>query len=252
MSAPVVCTIGTSDPWNAAGIGLDVLALHECGAYPVCVTVGTSAQNAAGIALARPVAPELVVAQFDALADAGIAAYRIGAMLDATTVALVASRVSRSGVPIVYDPALGASGGGRFGDDATLDSIRERLVPIVTIVTPNLAEAAALAGFPVDDRDAMEAAARALVARGARAALVKGGHLAGDPSDVLVDASGTRAFSAERLSGSLRGTGCLLAASLAAALARGDALDAAVAVARAFVRDKIVRGTDRGGMRTAY
>jgi len=253
VSAPLVCSIGASDPWNAAGVGLDVRALDACGARALTVVCGVTAQDRHGVHAAAPVAASLVAAQFDALAEAPVAAYRIGALLDPASAAVVAERLAGADVPVVYDPVLGPSGGGGFADDATRACLIERLLPVCTLVTPNLAEAAALTGVRrIADRDGMERAGRALVALGARAALVTGGHLPGAPLDVYVDAHGSRDYAAPRLALELRGTGCLLACALAAWLARGASTHDAIERARAFVRERIAAGVERGGMRTAY
>ncbi len=252
MIRSVVCSVGTSDPWNAAGLGLDILALAECGAYPVTVIAGVTAQDRSGVHAQLPIPAELVRAQLAALADAGIAAYRIGALLDVATVGAVAGHVARDRAPVVYDPALAPSGGGRFGDEDVVAALRERLVPLASIVTPNLTEAAQLTGRRVEDVATMEEAGRALVAMGAHAALVKGGHLGRSACDVLVDDDGTRLYEARRLPGTLRGTGCLLAAALAAELARRTPLREAVATAREFVREKLANGHERGRMQLAY
>jgi hydroxymethylpyrimidine kinase/phosphomethylpyrimidine kinase len=253
VNAPLVCSIGCSDPWNAAGVGLDVLAIAACGARAVTIVAGVTAQDRHGVHAAAPVAASLVAAQFDALGGAPIAAYRIGALLDAASAAVVAERLADANLPVVYDPVLGASGGGTFADAATLVTLIERVLPICTLVTPNLSEAAALTdGRTLANRDDMERAGRALVALGARAALVTGGHLPGTPLDVYVDAHASRDYTAPRLAPGLRGTGCLLAAALAAWLARGATAHDAIERARAFVRERIAAGVERGGMRTAY
>jgi hydroxymethylpyrimidine kinase/phosphomethylpyrimidine kinase len=251
---PVVCSVGATDPWNAAGLGLDLLALAACGAYGVTVVAGVTAQDRAGIAARQALPADLVAAQFRSLREAGIAAYRVGALLDAATVAVVAGELGRTARPAVVDPVFAASGGGAFGDAAARAAFVRDLIPRATLLTPNLAEAALLTGVPaVTDLDGMEAAGRALVLAGARAVLVKGGHLAGAAVDLLVDGDGpATAFEAPRLPGSLRGTGCLLACAAAAALARGEPLVAAVAFARGFVRERFAAAHERGGMRTAY
>jgi hydroxymethylpyrimidine kinase/phosphomethylpyrimidine kinase len=253
MSAPVVCSIGATDPWNAAGLGLDIRALAELGARPVTVVAAVTAQDRRGLAAVAAVAPDLVRAQLAALADAEIAAYRIGALVDAATVGVVAAHVRDAGVPVVYDPVLAASGGGSFVDGATLAALADVLLPAVTLVTPNLDESVAFVGGPpIGGVEAMERAAFELVMRGARAALVKGGHLRGEPVDVLADAEGFARFEGPRLAGSLRGTGCLLACALAASLARNVPLRDAVARAREFVRARIAHGIHVAGMRLAY
>jgi hydroxymethylpyrimidine kinase/phosphomethylpyrimidine kinase len=249
----IVASIGTTDPWNAAGLGLDVLALAECGVHPVTVVAGVTAQDRNGIAARHAVPPDVVVAQLHALRDAEIAAYRIGALLDVATLDVVGAHVAAAGVPAVYDPVLSASGGGDFAGPAFARAMLERLVPHVRLLTPNLDEAARLTGMPaIENVDAMEAAGRALCALGTHAVLVKGGHLAGAAVDVLVVGDATTVFESPRLPGSLRGTGCLLACAVAARLAHGDSLAEAVAFGRAFVREKFATARRVGGMNLAY
>jgi hydroxymethylpyrimidine/phosphomethylpyrimidine kinase len=181
------------------------------------------------------------------LREARIAAIRIGALAGAAAVDTVAALVAGARVPVVYDPVFGATAGGRFADDATVAAIRTRLLPAVAICTPNLAEAGELAERAVsENEDEMLAVARALRTLGCGAALVTGGHLRGDPVDVLADAAGDERYRGARLGTSMRGTGCVLSASLAAELARGVSLRAAVETARAFVRAKIA-GAFRAG-----
>jgi hydroxymethylpyrimidine/phosphomethylpyrimidine kinase len=291
---PVVCVIGTTEPWSAAGLGLDLRALVELGAHPVFAVAAVSAQDAGGVRALYPLPIALLRAQLDALSAAPIAAFRIGALPTADHAREVSAWLAAAGVPSVYDPALAASGGGALttGDAATTDaaassghsaragdaattgaaaragdaattgaavSVAWSLVPYVDVITPNLAEAELLLARPVRDPEAMRAAARELCARGARAVLLKGGHLAaeanaavaGAVTDVLCDAQGLREFSAPRLAGELRGTGCLLADALAVGLARGEPLFEAVTAARAYVRRKIETGFTLGGMRLA-
>lgn len=255
----VVASIGTTDPWNAAGLGLDLRALADLGATGVTVTAGVSAQDRDGIHAVETMPAALIAAQFAALADAGVAAYRIGALADAVTVRAVAGALAGTTVPIVYDPVLGASGGGSFADPGTRAVIVSHLLPLVTVVLPNLREAGLLLGITEPRTIAeMTAAGRALRSAGASAALITGGHCGDDAdgasaiTDVLVDAHGTTTFSDGRLPYELRGTGCLLAIAVATALARGATLRQATPFARAFVRTKISNGRVRGGMRMAY
>ncbi len=191
-------------------------------------------------------------AQLTSLVDADIAAYRIGALLDSATVEVVAGFLKTVRVPVVHDPALRASGGGRFGTDETIGALRDLLLPVVTVVTPNLGEAEQLTNLRAHDFVTMQSAARELVRLGAGAALVKGGHLPERVYDVLIDAGGVQLFDTDRLPGTLRGTGCLLAAALAVALARGLPLREAVANARAFVSKKFSNARERGHMHCAY
>jgi hydroxymethylpyrimidine/phosphomethylpyrimidine kinase len=180
---------------------------------------------------------------------------------------------SYPGVPVVLDPVLAASGGDALADDATRRALRDALLPLATVVTPNLGEAGALLEREVGDVAAMEDAGRALVALGARAALVKGGHLVGDPVDVLVERHGdgdgdgdgggdareggagegvrVRRLVSDRVAGELRGTGDLLAVTIAAGLAGGVPVGEAVERARERVRAAIARGVAFAGTRVA-
>lgn len=255
MIEPVVCSIGCSDPWNAAGVGLDITALRACATRPVTVVAGVTAQDRRGLHSAAAVAPELILAQLDALGEAGIAAVRIGALLDTASVEAVAGWLERTPVPAVYDPVIGPSGGGTFAAEPVLAAIGRRLMPLVTLATPNFAEALVLAGRADVEpgSEAMEGAGRALVARGAQAILVTGGDLAGAAIDVLVDADGTVVFEGARFPGTMRGTGCLLTCGIAAALARGRPVRDAVVAGRAFVRERFeASAIQRGGMRLPY
>jgi len=245
-----VCAIGTTEPWSAAGLSLDVRALAELGAHPVIVVAAVSAQDASGVHALYALPLEVVRAQFDALGGAAIAAFRIGALPTQAIADEVARRLAASAAPGVYDPVLSASAGGALVADDAL-ALAWSVIRRARVVTPNLREAELLLGRPVRDALQMRAAAAEFVARGARAALVKGGHLAGEALDVLCDGSLTRDFSAPRFDRELRGTGCLLADALALGLARGADLAQAVESARAYVREKIERGVLLGGMRIA-
>jgi hydroxymethylpyrimidine kinase/phosphomethylpyrimidine kinase len=246
---PVVCAIGTSEPWSAAGLALDVRALSELGVYPVLVIAAVSAQDGAGVRALHEIPRDVLEAQFRALESAPIAAYRIGALPSLASAHVVAAHASAADVPIVYDPALGASAGGALGTDGV--EVARLLTARASLVTPNLSEASAMLGSVVTNVAQMHAAARALVELGAAAALVTGGHLPGEPVDVLCDAEGTFEFTGPRLPQTLRGTGCLLADAVAAQLSRGRALRAALEFARAYVRGKLANGLELGGMRVA-
>ncbi|HTJ28133.1 MAG TPA: PfkB family carbohydrate kinase [Candidatus Limnocylindria bacterium] len=252
LTPAVVATVGTTHPLAFAGLAFAVLALAADGVRPVCVVAGVSAQDATHVLARSAVDAATIGAQFAALREAHVAAFHVGALLSAGAVRAVAEGLAAyPGVPVVVDPVFAATGGDALADDATRAALRETLIPRATLVTPNLDEASALLGERIDELDAMHAAARAFVALGARAALVKGGHLRGDAVDVLADDARTRELAAPRLPGALRGTGDLLASTIAAALARGATLDAAVDRARARVRDAITRGVAFAGTRVA-
>ncbi len=247
---PIVCTIGTTDPWNAAGVGLDIRALEENGARAVVVVAGVSAQDARGIAALHALPPETIAAQFAALRDAPIGAYRVGA-LPGASIAAVASALRGIGAPLVYDPVISATLGGRFVTDAEVGAIVAELIPLATIVTPNCDEARILTGLErCNELGTMTEAAHALVTLGAHSALVTGGRLAGRAFDVFFDGE-REVFEHPAVAAAMRGTGCLLAAALAAGLARGAKVRDAIAAARAYVRRKLESARELGGMRVA-
>jgi hydroxymethylpyrimidine kinase/phosphomethylpyrimidine kinase len=248
----VVATVGTTHPLAFAGLTFAMLALAADGVRPVCVVAGVSAQDAAHVHALHAVPVAVIHAQFDALRGAGIAAFHVGALVSADAVRAVADALARyPGIPVVVDPVLAASGGDALADGATAAALRDALFARATLVTPNLDEASALLGRAVTDVAAMRDAAHALVALGAGAALVKGGHLAGNAVDVLANGASVRELRAPRIAHVLRGTGDLLAVTIAAGLARGATLTDAVERARARVRDAIVHGVPFAGARVA-
>ncbi|MEO7039444.1 MAG: bifunctional hydroxymethylpyrimidine kinase/phosphomethylpyrimidine kinase [Candidatus Elarobacter sp.] len=241
--AAVVATVGTTHPLAFAGLGFALLALAADGVRPVCVVAGVTAQDADRVSARTPLDAPAIRAQFDALHAAGVQAFHVGALLSAGAVHAVVDGLARyPGVPVVVDPVLAASGGDGLADEAARVALRDALLPCATLVTPNLGEAGLLLDRDVRDVAAMHDAARLLVGLGARAALVKGGHLSGDAIDVLADGVTTTAFRSARIDGTLRGTGDLLAVTIAASLARGDDLHAALERARRRVADAIADG----------
>ena len=144
---PVVCSIGTLDPWNAAGLGLDVKTLDRCDVRPVTVIAGVTAQDARGIYAAEALSPGIITAQHAALQGANVCVYRVGALLSVESVQTVAQILAESAAPSVYDPVIRASGGGSFASSAVVHAMCRELIPLVSLVTPNLDEAEALCGF---------------------------------------------------------------------------------------------------------
>jgi hydroxymethylpyrimidine kinase/phosphomethylpyrimidine kinase len=248
----VVCAVGTTEAHLAVGLGVDLRVLVECGVRPLAVVAAVSAQDSSGLQALAPLEPELILAQLQSLRALRIDAFRVGALAQARSAAVIAAAIAPRHVPVVYDPVAASSAGGVFADAAAFALIAQEFLNVHAVITPNLREAGALTGSTVNDVPSMIAAARVLCERGASAALVKGGHLAGTPQDVLVYGDEVHVLSSERLAYEMRATGCVLASALAAWLARGAALPDAVRHARAFVHDKIAHARVLGGMRTAY
>ncbi len=230
----IALTIAGSDSGGGAGIQADLKTFHQFGVFGTTVITAVTAQNTVGVRAWEALPVALVIRQIDALADdLPPVALKSGMLASAEIVAAVADRIARRGLPnYVLDPVMVASSGDRLLNRDAEQLIAGRLVPLATLV-----EAAVLTGHEVRTVDDMERAGRALVTLGAKAALVKGGHLPGSEAVDVVIADGTvRRFSRPRLdTTSTHGTGCTLSAAIAAGLALGRPLQHAVADALDFV-----------------
>lgn len=232
-SRTIVLTIAGSDSGGGAGIQADLKTFVRFGVYGASVITAVTAQNTRGVRGWERVAPALVSAQIDAVAeDLRPAAIKSGMLGDAEVVRAVADGVRRHALaPYVLDPVMAATSGDALVTPDAIEATVHALFPLATLVTPNLDEAALLLGERPRDVAEMEWAARELVQRyGARAALVKGGHLEGDElTDVLFDGSTMRRFTHRRIATtSTHGTGCTLSSAISASMALGDALERAV------------------------
>ena len=228
----IALTIAGSDSGGGAGIQADLKTFHQFGVFGTSVITAVTAQNTVGVRAWEPVPVSLVTRQLDALLeDLPPAAVKSGMLGAAPLVEAVAAGIARREVAnYVLDPVMVATSGDRLLDRDAERLIVRLLVPLAALVTPNLDEAHVLVGEPVRTPDDMERAARALVRLGARAALVKGGHLEGaEVVDVLVEGTQVRRFTRPRLeTTSTHGTGCTLSAAIAAGLALGRPLERAV------------------------
>ncbi|HLK09867.1 MAG TPA: bifunctional hydroxymethylpyrimidine kinase/phosphomethylpyrimidine kinase [Candidatus Binatia bacterium] len=234
----VALSIAGSDPSGGAGVQADLKTFHAFGVYGAAVITTLTAQSTAGVRGVLPVDPEFVGLQLETvLDDVPVAAAKTGLLGRAAIVERVAAILRARPVPaLVVDPVAVAGTGQPLADADMLPALRRALLPLATLVTPNLAEAAALTGRPVHDVETMRAAARACVDLGARAALVTGGHLPGAPRDVLCVGGALSELAGERVGPpTAHGAGCTLSAAIAAALAAGLALPDAVARARRYV-----------------
>lgn len=244
-------TIAGSDSGGGAGIAADLKTFERHRVWGLVAVTAVTAQNTVGVDAWERVSPALVASQIEAVAtDIGIDAAKTGMLGDADVIRAVADAVRRCSVtPLVVDPVFVSKHGDALLRPDAVAALREELIPLSTLITPNLAEASGLAGVgEIDDRAGMEAAAKRLLDLGAEAVLVKGGHLATGPAaDVLVTVSGVEWLEAERLDRRhTHGTGCVLSASITARLALGDTTVEAVRAAKAFVTDAIRRGLPLG------
>jgi hydroxymethylpyrimidine/phosphomethylpyrimidine kinase len=247
---PAVVAVGGLDPGGGAGLVRDYCTATALGARVLLVGTAWTDQSPHGVAAVEPRAPEAVRAALTrALAAAagapgsgsrsGTGAVKVGMVATPELAATIAAALALFPGPVVFDPVLVASNGGSLFSGAPADL--DLLVRRATLLTPNLTEAAALAGLaPLVTLADAQAAAEALRARGARAVLVKGGHLEGAPVDLLVTEEGVKTLAAERVAGpSPRGTGCALATAIAVDLGRGRPLAEAVAHAKSWLHARI-------------
>ena len=246
----IALTIAGSDSGGGAGIQADLKTFHQFGVFGTSVVTAVTAQDTVGVRAWQAVPAELVTRQIDAVADdLPPAAVKSGMLGSGLLVETVAAGIARRRLPsYVLDPVMVATSGDRLLDRDAEQLIARRLVPLAGLVTPNLDEAAILTGGDVRTAADMERAGRALLELGARAALVKGGHLAGDQVvDVLVSDGTVRRFSRPRLdTTSTHGTGCTLSAAITAGLAHGRPLERAVEDALDFVHRAIAAAPGLG------
>jgi len=247
---PRVLAIGGSDSSGGAGIQADLKTALALGAHGMSVVTAVTAQDSHGARDYWEVPATAVRAQLGAvLDDIGVDAVKTGMLASAPTVAAVADALASYPAPLVVDPVLATSHGQPLAAADTLAALTRLLLPLATVVTPNLGEAARLAGMepgPASEPD-MIAAARRVRALGPRWVLIKGGHLAGDPVDILSDGDQVLRYPGERVATPhTHGTGCTLASAIAVGLARGDGVPAAVTAAKEYVTAAIRSGFPLG------
>ena len=240
----VALTIAGSDSGGGAGIQADLRTFAAHGLHGTSAITAVTAQNSVAVLDWVALEPRMVVAQIDAVAsDMPVAATKTGMLATAAIVSAVAEAIERLRLPfVVVDPVMVAKSGDRLLAADAEEAYRGRLIPLATVLTPNLPEAEALLGRPVRTLAHMRDAARALHALGARAVVVKGGHLDGPAVDVVFDGERLEELSAARIATSnTHGTGCTYAAAIAARLALGDTLLDAVRAAKAYLTEAIRR-----------
>lgn len=244
MTAPArVLSIAGSDSGGGAGLQADIKTLSALGCYAASAVTAVTVQDTTGVHAIYPVPPAIVREQIACvLADIGADAIKVGMLGSAPVADAVAEALgSQSSVPLVLDTVMLATSGAPLLDEDGIAVLKRRLLPRADLITPNAPEAARLTGLVVETVDDLVLAGQALIALGARAALVKGGHLSGQMvTDALVTPFDVHLFESWRLeSRSTHGTGCALASAVAAGLAQGLSLHDAVARAHRFVQEAI-------------
>lgn len=238
---PIALTVAGSDPSGGAGIQADLKTFHRHGVVGTSVLTLLTVQNTVGVRRVELMPPDLVEEQLDAvLEDVPPLAIKTGALGSAAIVRAVAGRLSGLGVPLVVDPVMISKHGAPLLDRAAEETLASTLLPLATLVTPNAHEAGALLGAAVRTHEDAKAAARALVSRGLRGVLVKGGHLEGAPIDVLAYEGEIVSIEGPRIeTPHTHGTGCTYSAAIVAGLARGQALVDAVRAAKSWLTDAL-------------
>ncbi len=240
---PNILSIAGSDPSGGAGIQADIKSISANGGYAMAAITGLTAQNTRGVQAVQLVDADMVTAQIVAIReDIRIDAVKIGMLGSDAIINAVAEALAGLDTPIVLDPVMVAKGGDRLLEAAAVAALRQRLVPRVALITPNLPEAADLLGVSeATTEEEMQDHAAQLMALGAQAVLLKGGHLPGaDSPDLLVTDAGATWLRAARIAGSnTHGTGCTLSAAIATHLGHGQDMEQAVVASKTYVTGAI-------------
>ncbi|WP_072572436.1 bifunctional hydroxymethylpyrimidine kinase/phosphomethylpyrimidine kinase [Granulibacter bethesdensis] len=251
-----VLSIAGSDSGGGAGIQADIKTITALNGYALTALTALTAQDTQNVHAALPVPPDFVALQIRfALADPGVDVIKTGMLTNAETVQAVldeirnAARVITGGLPLVVDPVMIAKGGASLLDSEAVALVRDRLVPAASVLTPNLPEASVLTGLSVTDEASMKQAGQILLEKGARAVLIKGGHLQGPRIiDLLMTRDGAKRYEAPRIdTRHTHGTGCTLASAIATGLAQDMTLEDAVTRAISYVRAAMIRAPGFGG-----
>jgi hydroxymethylpyrimidine/phosphomethylpyrimidine kinase len=249
MGVPKALTVAGSDSGGGAGIQADLKTFSAFRVFGMSVLTAVTAQNSVGVTGVHDLPPEFVALQIDAvLGDFGADCVKLGMLSNTGIIRAVAGRLRAHGqTRIVLDPVMIAKSGAPLLQPDARAALVEAVLPLAEVVTPNLHEASVLAGLPVASEADMEEAARRIHAQGPRHVLVKGGHLKDSATDILYDGRSFTRFPASRLdSNNTHGTGCTYSAAIAAGLALGAPLAAAIGEAKAYVTAAIREGFPAG------
>ena len=252
MTTPIALTIAGSDSSGGAGIQADLKTFAALGVYGASVITALTAQNTRGVTGIHQVSAEFVTAQIDAVfGDIEVKAVKIGMVAQLATIDAIAADLKRwSPKHVVLDPVMVATSGDRLLAAEAVDALRTKLIPLASLITPNLPEAAALLDEEVASTEAaVESQGQRLLAMGCQAVLIKGGHGQGaESTDYLVSGNGITALAAPRIAtNNTHGTGCSLSSAIAAGLAKGEELETAVRNAKAWISAAIA-AADRLGV----
>jgi hydroxymethylpyrimidine/phosphomethylpyrimidine kinase len=248
----VALSIAGSDSSGGAGIQADIKAIQANGVYAATVITAVTAQNTQAVTMAKELSLKMIRAQFEAVvSDIPISAVKTGMLSSSPVIETVASLLAKhaADIPIVVDPVMISKSGFSLLADDAIEVLKARLLPLATVLTPNVHEASRLSGLEIRDVESAREAARAIYAMGPGAVLVKGGHLEGvaDAVDLLFDGDSMHAFSVPRVDTvHTHGTGCTFASTIAANLAKGYSLVKSVERTKRYVTAAIQHGLPIG------
>ncbi|MFC3117241.1 bifunctional hydroxymethylpyrimidine kinase/phosphomethylpyrimidine kinase [Cellvibrio fontiphilus] len=242
---PIALTIAGSDSGGGAGIQADLKTFSALGVYGTSAIASLTAQNTQGVQGVLPIPPMFVQQQITSvLSDIHVSAIKTGMLARADIIAAVAETLTAyPQIPLVLDPVMVATSGDRLLAEDAIQTLIEKLLPLATLVTPNLHEAAVLLGTPIaTDVEQMQLQGEQILALGAKAVLMKGGHGEGESAtDLLITMAGVKAFSAPRLATkNTHGTGCTLASAIAAGLAKQYSLSESVQQAKNYLQQALL------------
>ncbi|GAA0603659.1 bifunctional hydroxymethylpyrimidine kinase/phosphomethylpyrimidine kinase [Virgibacillus siamensis] len=235
---PCVLTIAGTDPSGGAGIQADLKTFQELQTYGMSVITSVVAQNTTGVRQVHHQPVEMIEEQLDAvISDIPFHAFKTGMIATIDMMRSVARKVSELDIPFIMDPVMVAKSGDPLIASDARSYLREELLPMTTLITPNIPEAEDIIGWKIEDTEAMQTAAKEIVhTYGAGGALVKGGHLEGKAIDILYDGENVNSFEAERIDTKhTHGTGCTYSAAITAYISRGETLPEAVEKGKNFV-----------------
>lgn len=244
----VALTIAGSDPSGGAGLQADLKTFHQHGVYGMSVVTLLTVQNTQSVSQVEVLKPQFVLDQLSAvLTDIPPNAAKTGALGSAELIEAVADQASDFSFPLVVDPVMISKHGMRLMESSAIQVAIERLLPTAYLITPNLHEAEALTNSSVSNLEQMEIAAQRIADQGAQNVLIKGGHLEGEPLDLLWTDRQFHRFPNQRLdTPHTHGTGCVFSAAITALLARGDELVDAVSKAKIFISGAIATNPKLG------
>ncbi len=242
MTIRKALTIAGSDSGAGAGIQADLKTFAAHGVYGTSAITAITAQNTLGVTAVLAVNPQLVGAQIDAIiADIGAHAVKTGMLANTAIIDMVAKKLHEHRLMnIVVDPVMVATSGDLLIEKSAVAALRSKLIPLASVVTPNIPEAEVLTGMKLRSAEEIKEAAKRIVKMGAKTVLIKGGHLKGSAMDLFYDGKKFTALNAPRIvTQNTHGTGCTLSAAIAANLAKGQNIVAAVTNAKRYITDAL-------------